>query len=164
MSLSRSFKFANRHGLRFPKNLSVVIPQDYVNYVELSWIDTQGVKRIIYPTTLTSNPSEMPVQDNKGIPIQDSFNNNIEGTSITEDRWKNNAYKNLNALQNDPLFEYDYYYLYGAGGPAVGADRAAGPERLRPPEPPGRLHQLRLREQRGRDNAGGGGFVKKCSM
>tara|TARA_E500000178_G_C16957399_1_gene724350 strand:- start:18 stop:1232 length:1215 start_codon:yes stop_codon:yes gene_type:complete len=108
-----TLRSVNAQELTVPKNLSVVIPQDYVNYVELSWIDTQGVKRIIYPTTLTSNPSEMPVQDNKGIPIQDSFNNNIEGTSITEDRWKNNAYKNLNALQNDPLFEYDYYYLYG---------------------------------------------------
>ena len=108
-----TLRSVNAQELTVPKNLSVVIPQDYVNYVELSWIDNQGVKRIIYPTTLTSNPSEMPVQDNKGIPIQDSFNNNIEGTSITEDRWKNNAYKNLNALQNDPLFEYDYYYLYG---------------------------------------------------
>ena len=108
-----TLRSVNAQELTVPKNLSVIIPQDYVNYVELSWIDTQGVKRIIYPTTLTSNPSEMPVQDNKGIPIQDSFNNNIEGTSITEDRWKNNAYKNLNALQNDPLFEYDYYYLYG---------------------------------------------------
>ena len=95
-----TLRSVNAQELTVPKNLSVVIPQDYVNYVELSWIDTQGVKRIIYPTTLTSNPSEMPVQDNKGIPIQDSFNNNIEGTSITEDRWKNNAYKNLNALQN----------------------------------------------------------------
>ena len=108
-----TLRSVNAQELTVPKNLSVIIPQDYVNYVELSWIDTQGVKRIIYPTTLTSNPSEMPVQDNKGIPIQDSFNNNIEGTSITEDRWKNNAYKNLNALQNDPLFEYDYYCLYG---------------------------------------------------
>ena len=37
-------------------NLSVVIPQDYVNYVKLSWIDNSGVKHTIYPTQLTSSP------------------------------------------------------------------------------------------------------------
>jgi hypothetical protein len=36
--------------LTIPHNLSVVIPQDYVNYVRMSWIDYHGVKHIIYPT------------------------------------------------------------------------------------------------------------------
>ena len=37
--------------LTIPPSLSVPIPQDYVNYVRLSWIDKGGVRRIIYPTT-----------------------------------------------------------------------------------------------------------------
>ena len=52
--------------LSIPSSLSVIIPQDYVNYVELSWIDKAGVKRIIYPTDLTINPTETPVQDKIG--------------------------------------------------------------------------------------------------
>jgi len=103
----------NAQELTVPKNLSVVIPQDYVNYVELSWVDTQGVKHIIYPTTLTSNPSEMPVQDNKGVPIQDSFNNNIDGTSLTEERWRNNVYKDIRSIEGNSLVSYDYYYANG---------------------------------------------------
>jgi|TARA_R100000700_G_C3176837_1_gene151846 hypothetical protein len=73
--------------LIIPDSLSLVIPQDYVNYVKLSWIDDLGVQHIIYPTTLTTNPTEIPIQDEEGIPTQDNFGANVEGDSITEDRW-----------------------------------------------------------------------------
>ena len=49
--------------LTIPPSLSLALPQDYVNYVKLSWVDSIGVKHIIYPTTLTSSPSSSPVQD-----------------------------------------------------------------------------------------------------
>ena len=75
--------------LNIPPELSVVIPQDYVNYTKVSWIDQLGVKRPIYPANnLTTNPFETPVQDSKGVPTQDNFGNNLEGTSITEERWR----------------------------------------------------------------------------
>ena len=73
--------------LTIPPSLSVIIPQDYVNYVKLSWIDSSGVKRIIYPTTLTSNPYTVPIQDSDGIPTQDNLGENLEGTSLTNERW-----------------------------------------------------------------------------
>ena len=74
--------------LTIPPSLSVVIPQDYVNYVKCSWIDDAGAKHIIYPTRVTSNPYELPIQDNNGVPTQDGNGNNIESNnSITEDRW-----------------------------------------------------------------------------
>jgi len=75
--------------LTIPPELSVVIPQDYVNYTAVSWIDQLGVKRPIYPANnLTTNPFENPIQDSKGVPTQDNFGNNVEGTSITEERWR----------------------------------------------------------------------------
>tara|TARA_R110002072_G_scaffold284075_1_gene447990 strand:- start:768 stop:1991 length:1224 start_codon:yes stop_codon:yes gene_type:complete len=70
-----------------PPNLSIPIPQDYVNYVQTSWIDNIGVKHIIYPTTLTSNPGSLLPQDWQGIPIQDNFDEDLDTTSITEARW-----------------------------------------------------------------------------
>jgi hypothetical protein len=77
--------------LTIPHNLSVVIPQDYVNYVRMSWIDYHGIKHIIYPTNnITIDPYETPIQDDLGVPVQDDFNSNVEGTSITEERWKRN--------------------------------------------------------------------------
>jgi hypothetical protein len=88
--------------LNIPHNLSVVIPQDYVNYVKMSWIDHYGVKHPIYPVNgLTTNPYENPIQDQRGLPIQDNFDANIEGDSLTEERWnKNNILQRINETDN----------------------------------------------------------------
>ena len=85
--------------LNIPHNLSVAIPQDYVNYVKMSWIDHYGVKHPIYPVNaLTTNPYENPIQDQRGLPIQDNFDANIEGDSLTEERWNAN---NIFPIVND---------------------------------------------------------------
>lgn len=91
--------------LTIPNNLTVAIPQDYVNYVKTSWTDEFGVKHIIYPTTLTSNPTEIPVQDGNGIPTQDGNGDNLEGTSITEENWASADTKKITGVY-DPYF-YD---------------------------------------------------------
>jgi hypothetical protein len=51
-----TFKSCKAQEIEVPPSLVMPIPQDYVNYVELSWSDTSGVKHIIYPTSKTSNP------------------------------------------------------------------------------------------------------------
>ena len=74
--------------LTIPSSLTLALPQDYVNYVKTSWIDKSGVKHIIYPTNnLTSSPYYTNIQDSKGTPTQDNFGENIEGTSIIQERW-----------------------------------------------------------------------------
>jgi hypothetical protein len=99
--------------LNIPPSLSIVLPQDYVNYVRVSWIDQLGVQRIIYPANnLTSNPYETPVQDNQGVPTQDNFAENIEGSSLTEEQWRR---ANTNLLNQD--FNWD---LYNAGADWAG--------------------------------------------
>jgi len=37
-------------------SLTMPLPQDYVNYIKLSWVDSSGIKHIIYPTSKTLNP------------------------------------------------------------------------------------------------------------
>ena len=107
--------------LTVPKNLSVVLPQDYVNYVNIYSVDQTGRQHIIMPTNnLHQSPTELPIQDNKGVPIQDSFDNNIESaSSIIDDRWNNNNIKNQTNLLNDPLiaaeFYNDYINMFGYG-------------------------------------------------
>ena len=109
-------KSVNSVEFTIPSNLSVPIPQDYVNYVNLYWVDTRGVKHIIMPTRLTSNPTEIPLQSNNGTPVQDNFNNNVGTESITEDRWKNNnVYLNTEVL-DDSVLGWEYYYGWGSPG------------------------------------------------
>jgi len=99
-----TLKSIHQQELTIPNNLTLPIPQDYVNYVKLSWVDQLGVKHIIYPTTLTSNPTEIPLQDGEGIPTQDVSGENIEGTSITEERWAEADTKKITGVY-DPYFE-----------------------------------------------------------
>jgi len=112
-----TLKSVRSQELSIPPNLSIPIPQDYVNYVNMSWIDQSGIKHIIYPTTLTSNPTGIPLQDDKGIPMQDSFGNNIEGTSITEERWNTNGIGVINNQLEDgsPVWADVYGGGFGQG-------------------------------------------------
>ena len=104
-----TLKSVNSQELTVPHNLSVVLPQDYVNYVNFYWVDDQGVQHVIMPTNnLTSSPYSIPLQDDKGVPTQDNFDNNITGTSIIEDRWNNNYFKD-NVI-DDTIAGWEYYY------------------------------------------------------
>ncbi len=84
-----TLKVIKSQELTIPPSLSIIIPQDYVNYVKCSWVDDAGAKHIIYPTRVTSNPTELPIQDNTGEPTQDQAGDNLlSEQSITEERWK----------------------------------------------------------------------------
>ena len=102
--------------LTIPPSLSLIIPQDYVNYVKLSYVDSVGIKHIIYPTTLTSNPFTVPVQDVDGVPMQDNLGANTEGTSLTNERWDDNNLFRTN-LNNQESLYYDYgnWYMWRYG-------------------------------------------------
>ena len=109
--------------LNIPSSLSVVIPQDYVNYVKMSWIDHLGVKRPIYPANnLTINPFSTPLQDNLGLPTQDNFGENLEGTSITEERW---AKANDNLIDGREIID-NSSIAFDAYGRFNGIDGALG--------------------------------------
>ena len=115
--------------LTVPPSLSLAIPQDYVNYVKMSWVDNQGVKHIIYPTRLTSSPTGTPVQDNQGAPIQSNFDDNIDGSSLTDERWKT---QNNGIIVNNLNFIYNgnggYGYGYGYGSTIYGQRYGLDPQ------------------------------------
>ena len=74
--------------LTVPSSLSLTIPQDYVNYVKLSWVDNLGVLHIIYPANnLNQSPYYTFGQDDLGNPIQDSGDSNTEVTSQINATW-----------------------------------------------------------------------------
>ena len=117
--------------LTIPPSLSLPLPQDYVNYVNVSWIDDVGVKHIIYPTTLTSNPYTKPIQDAQGIPTQDSDGVNITGTSITEERWAEQNPATVNAIRDEitgRLIADGLWSVYGFGLGGYGQRYGMQPE------------------------------------
>ena len=108
-----TLKSIHSQELTIPASLNIVLPQDYVNYVSVCYIDQLGVKRPIYPANnLTTSPYQNLVQDTAGIPIQDNFGSNIEGTSITEERWKKANDVIINQGIFDNLDDYAYWANY----------------------------------------------------
>ena len=113
-----TLKSIHSQELNIPASLSVILPQDYVNYVRVSWIDHLGVKRIIYPANnLTIAPFGTPIQDQAGVPTQDNFGENIEGTSLTVERWKKANDNLINGqIANNIDEAVDFQNAYGFEG------------------------------------------------
>jgi len=108
-----TLKSVKSQELTIPHSLNIVLPQDYVNYVSVCYIDQLGVKRHIYPANnLTTSPYQNLVQDATGIPIQDNFGSNVEGNSITEERWKKANDVIINQGIFDNLDDYAYWANY----------------------------------------------------
>ena len=114
-----TLKSVKSQEITIPPSLGVTIPQDYVNYVSLAYIDQLGVRHPIYPANnLTSSPYEVPLQDEAGDYTMDNTGDLLEGTSITNERW---------ATANDRLLNgnitFDDYWAYGSyltGNPFYG--------------------------------------------
>jgi hypothetical protein len=51
-----TFKSIKSQEIELPPSLTMMLPQDYVNYTKVCWSDSNGIKRPLYPTRHTSNP------------------------------------------------------------------------------------------------------------
>ena len=73
-----------------PPSLSIPIPQDYINYVRVRYVDNLGVLHPIYPLNgLSTNPTDIPLQNQDGSYIQSSYGDNLQAQqSETEEKWK----------------------------------------------------------------------------
>ena len=60
------FRSIKSQEIEVPNSLTMMLPQDYVNYVKISRVGSDGIERILYPTGKTSNP--FPIQqDSDGV-------------------------------------------------------------------------------------------------
>ena len=87
-----TFKSFKNTEFLVPNSLQMIMPQDYVNYTKISWIDDSGIKHRIYPTRLTSNPDN-PFQDADG-----SYNLTAKAT--------------LNAANNTIVLDSEYKNIH----------------------------------------------------
>lgn len=102
--------------LTIPPNLSLAIPQDYVNYVRCSWVDDSGVQHIIYPVNnITSSPTELLIQDADGVPTQSvDGENNLAQQSEVEKRWNTQDVNDISGLIDESdtnVYSYEWWKL-----------------------------------------------------
>jgi hypothetical protein len=92
-----TFKSTKAHEIEVPSNLQMLLPQDYVNYVKLSWSDSAGIEHVLYPAIKTSNPK--------------NIKQNIDGTY------------NLNSDELDFDTESDTWAAYKSHTPSDNVDK-----------------------------------------
>ena len=133
-----TFKSIKAQEITVPASLQTILPQDYVNYTKISWVDSAGIKHPLYPTNRTSNPEKFQVDSNNEF-LFDAYRNKIHSGELirngnfhgTYSNWVLNEtnYSNNNGdaqtavtstatgTQGDP----EIGYFYGFDGNAIGA-------------------------------------------
>ena len=88
-------------------SLSIPMPQDYVHYVRVSFIDDVGVEHIIYPGRYTSKPSESILQDDDYAYLYDINGSLLTGSPVTSDRFKDFDNRKISGNFADEDITYD---------------------------------------------------------
>ena len=93
--------------------LYFVLPQDYVNYVKVTWTDKDGIERVIYPAHKTSDPLPI-IQDSN---YEYTFDENGEilyaNDSETWKRFKANSNDHLREINNSNVEDHLYRVVNG---------------------------------------------------
>ena len=86
-----TFKCTKSQEITLPSSLTMMLPQDYVNYISLSWLDDSGIQHTLYPTSKTSNPTPI-LQNGDGDYAFTAVCTLVDGSSsITLDSEYNNV-------------------------------------------------------------------------
>ena len=109
------FKSTKAQEITVPATLTMPLPQDYVNYVKLSWSDGAGIEHIIYPMAKSSNPTAIS-QTADGTYQTDGTDLTLKTNSTTWDKYKaETAYENSrdDFDYDDDLVDYNIGQRYG---------------------------------------------------
>ena len=95
-----------------PPSLKIPMPQDYVSYIGIHWVDTAGIEHPVFPARFTSRPSESIAQDGDGNYLFDENEGVLNITpGITVDRFNSNFNQDLfdGTVTNDDYYLYTHY-------------------------------------------------------
>ena len=108
-----TFKSCNTQEIEIPPSLKMDLPQDYVNYVRLTWSDSAGIEHIIYPAIKTSNPKSIVQDDTFGIGegnyLMDAMGELTYTTDNESDTW--DKYSGTTPVENQDSFDDDIWPL-----------------------------------------------------
>ena len=90
--------------IEIPSSLQMILPQDYVNYVKLTWKDASGIEHILYPAIKTSNPKAI-TQDAAG---DYTLSGNELQYDSESDTWA--SYKSSTPSENQHDYQNDSYW------------------------------------------------------
>jgi hypothetical protein len=87
------FRSIKSQEIELPSSLKMILPHDYVNYVSVSCVGSDGIHKNLYPTAKTSNPL--------------NITQNTDGSYTFDDTDNDGAPDNLNTGSGDPYVHDD---------------------------------------------------------
>ncbi|MBC8435435.1 MAG: hypothetical protein H8D84_00480 [Proteobacteria bacterium] len=81
--------------------LSIPMPQDYVDYVQISRVDSLGIEIPLYPIRFTSMPSQAILQDSDYEYLYDNDDSVLTATPVTSTRYKDQNLDNISELADN---------------------------------------------------------------
>jgi hypothetical protein len=69
-----TFKSIKSQEITLPPSNTMILPQDYVNYTKVCWVDSSGIKHLLYPISKTSNPTKPQVDSDDDFLFDSSGN------------------------------------------------------------------------------------------
>ena len=110
-----TFKSTKSQEIEIPPNLMMILPQDYVNYVKLTWSDDSGIERILYPVRHTSNPFN-PKQNTDGTFSFDVDEDGVDDVTDLIPGENSDTWGKFNSLTSSDGQDYDSdYYIPNLG-------------------------------------------------
>ena len=79
------FRSVKSQEIEVPNTLKMILPQDYVNYVKLVRVDSNGIERVLYPTGKTSNPFALEQSSDGSYTFSDTDNDAVLDTLNEQD-------------------------------------------------------------------------------
>ena len=111
-----TFKSIKSQEIELPASLTMILPQDYVNYVKFTWTDGVGIEHVIYPARKTSNPTDV-TQDANGDYTFSGGELVTDTSSTTWDKYKANT-----PPENDNSDDYEDETYWPHDGRRYGLD------------------------------------------
>tara|TARA_R110002020_G_scaffold66512_3_gene174853 strand:- start:3280 stop:4200 length:921 start_codon:yes stop_codon:yes gene_type:complete len=109
--------------IEVPNTLRMVLPQDYVNYVKLVRVDSNGIERVLYPTGKTSNPFAIEQNSDGVYQFTDTNNDGAEDTLSSQGDFESNTWTAFQSqTETDPYSDDSTDIEIGSEGRRYGLD------------------------------------------
>ncbi len=107
-----TFKSIKSQEIVLPPSLQMILPQDYVNYVKISWSDSNGIQHILYPTIKSSNPSDVLQKADGTYDFDSSTSLTTDDSSTTWESFELNNASNNNDHNHDHNHDHNDEHVY----------------------------------------------------
>ena len=98
-----TFKSTKAQEIEVPATLQMILPQDYVNYVKLTFTDDSGIEHVLYPAIKTSNPQNIKQTTDNSITMNYDFQgtNNLQYDTESDTWTKYKAHTSSTQTKDD---------------------------------------------------------------